>query len=127
MAQSPVASKHCLVLDDEFLIALDIQDILTHAGAADVVCVSQAKDALKAIEARTFDIAVLDVMLGGKDLTSLPVAEALTAKNIPFVFLTGMRAGDGHTAKFPNAPTIEKPYEPRILLATIERALEGNR
>src|SRR6185312_2761502 len=44
----PLTGRRCLVLDDEFLIALDIQQALEQAGAAEVVCCGNAAEALAA-------------------------------------------------------------------------------
>lgn len=121
---APLAGLRCLVLDDEFLIALDIQQILETAGAAVVVCAGSAADALAALrKARRFDLAVLDVMLSGAS-DSLTVAAVLSQQRTPFIFLTGMRTKDvQHVARFPNAPLVEKPYQAGLLLEAIARAL----
>jgi CheY-like chemotaxis protein len=119
-----IAGKRFLVLDDEFLIALDIQQVLEAAGAGSVACSGNADDALKAIEAvQTFDLAVLDYRLVGS-ASSLDVADALVKAGTPFVFLTGM-GGDGQLKKYPNAPVVEKPYDPKLLLDAIVRALRN--
>ena len=47
LAQSSLSGKRCLVLDDEFLIALDIQQMLERAGATEVICVASAAEALR--------------------------------------------------------------------------------
>ncbi len=123
--QSVLVGKRCLVLDDEFLIALDIQQILERAGAAQVVCAASAAEALDLLQREPkFDIAVLDVKLSGPEGTSLGVAEALAGKGTPFVFLTGMRVDDVHAKRFPEAPVIEKPYDATALLDAIRRTLE---
>ena len=122
--RSPVSGKRCLVLDDEFLIALDIQQILERAGAAVVTCVASATEAIAMINGgQTFDIAVLDVKLSGLTGNSLGVAAALKAKGIPFVFLTGMRVNEVHAKAFPEAPVIEKPYDATTLLEALQRLL----
>jgi two-component system, response regulator PdtaR len=126
VAQSdPVlAGKRCLVLEDEFLIALDIQQILEIAGAASVICVSNVADALTALRnAPKIDLAVLDVKLNDMPRTSLAVAAALAEQNTPFIFLTGMQGDDVHTSKFPNAPVVEKPYQTPVLMDAVLRAL----
>ena len=119
-----IAGKRFLVLDDEFLIALDIQQVLESAGAAAVACTGNAADALHAItSAQPFDLAVLDFRLEGRT-SSLDVADALVDAAIPFVFLTGMR-GDRELKKYPDAPLVEKPYNARLLIDAIVRALAG--
>ena len=118
-----LTGKRCLVLDDEFLIALDIQQILEAAGAA-VVCVSEAADALVAIRSGPrFDLAVLDVVLGGATRPTLTVAAALTTQRTPIVFLTGMLGEDVHTREFPNAPVVQKPYQPPAFWEAVRRSL----
>ncbi|HZL39526.1 MAG TPA: response regulator [Pseudolabrys sp.] len=122
--QTSLASKRFLVLDDEFLIALDIQQILEAAGAKTVICAGNAEDAMAAIRnGPRFDLAVLDVVLSGVTRTSVTVAAALIAQNTPFVFLTGMRGEDVHTREFPKAPVVDKPYQPPLLLDAVLRAL----
>lgn len=119
-----LAGKRCLVLDDEFLIALDIQQILEAAGAKTVICAGNAEDAMAAIHnGPRFDLAVLDIVLSGATRTSVTVAAALIAQNTPFVFLTGMRGEDVHTREFPKTPVVDKPYQPPLLLDAVLRAL----
>jgi CheY-like chemotaxis protein len=127
LGQMTLSEKRCLVLDDEFLIALDIQQILEHAGAAQVVCVASAEEALDLLRSEPrFDIAVLDVKLSGPEGTSLGVASILAGNGTPFVFLTGMRIDDVHAKLFPGAPVIEKPYDAVALLDAVRRALGAN-
>jgi len=123
---SLLMGKRCLVLDDEFLIALDIQQTLELAGAAHVACVATASEALALLRGSPdFDLAVLDVKLSGSDRNSLGVAALLSAKRMPFVFLTGMRVDDVHARQFPKVPVIEKPYDAAALLEAVHRALES--
>jgi two-component system, response regulator PdtaR len=123
---SLLIGKRCLVLDDEFLIALDIQQTLELAGAAHVACVATVSEALTLLRASPdFDVAVLDVKLSGSDRNSLGVAALLSAKGMPFVFLTGMRIDDIHAKQFPQVPVIEKPYDAATLLDAVRRALES--
>ena len=122
--QSALVGRRCLVLDDEFLIALDIQQMLERAGAAQVVCVASAAEAHDLLQREPkFDLAVLDVKLSGPEGTSLGVAEALAGRGTPFIFLTGMRVDDVHAKRFPKAPVIEKPYDAVALLDAVRRVL----
>jgi CheY-like chemotaxis protein len=120
-----LGGKRCLVLDDEFLIALDIQQILELAGAMQVACAASVPEAIELLRREPkFDLAVLDVKLSGPDRNSLGIAALLAAKGTPFVFLTGMRVDDVHSKRFPQAQVIEKPYDAKILLDAARRALE---
>lgn len=122
--RSVLAGLRCLVLDDEFLIALDIQQILEHAGALHVACAANVSEAIALLDRdQEFDLAVLDVKLSGPDRNSLGVAALLAQKKIPFVFLTGMRVDDVQVKQFPQAPVIEKPYDASTLLDATRRAL----
>lgn len=119
-----LAGARCLIVDDEFLIALDLQDILQTAGATTVACFSDADEALAALQAgETFDLAVLDVNLGGADRTSFSVAAALADRKTPFIFLTGMHHDATSTSNYRDAPVLEKPYRQEVLLATIRSLL----
>jgi CheY-like chemotaxis protein len=124
--EASVAGKRFLVLDDEFLIALDIQQTLETAGAADVLCVAHADGALKELRnGSIFDCAVLDVKLGDRQQNGLTVATLLTQRGTPFIFLTGMCGEYLHTKEFPNVPVVEKPYETDALMSALHKAMMG--
>ena len=128
MAQphSVLADKSCLVLDDELLIALDIEQILLAAGAASVTCFGNADEALAALRnGSRFDVAVLDVLLHGATRTGLNIAAELQTLMTPFVFLTGMRGADLPAGQFREAPVVEKPYRPQLLVEAVTRALSA--
>ncbi|MFN3658648.1 MAG: response regulator [Pseudolabrys sp.] len=122
--EGSIAGKRCLIVDDQFLIAMDIRQIVEAAGAHSVVCVASAEEALAAIDGAPFDLAILDVKLGGMLRTSLSVAARLSADDTPFVFLTGMRSDDPLFREFPDVPVVEKPYDVTALLAALRRAIE---
>jgi CheY-like chemotaxis protein len=118
-----LAGKCCLVLDDEFIIALDIEEILQAAGATTVVSVSNTADALAALRTQTFHAAVLDVRLNDDIHSSMAIAGQLAAQGAAIVFLTGVRGEDEHTRNFPFAPVVEKPYQTLTLLEALRKAL----
>jgi two-component system, response regulator PdtaR len=119
-----LSGKRCLVLDDEFLIALDIQQTLELAGAEYVAAVASVPEALALLRGEPeFNLAVLDVKLSGPGINSLGLAALLAARGTPFIFLTGMRIDDVHASQFPHAPIIEKPYDRATLLDAVRRAL----
>ena len=101
ISDSLLTGRRCLVLDDEFLIALDIQQILELAGAKHVASVATASEAIALLRREPkFDLAVLDLKLGGSEDNSLGVASELARMGTPFVFLTGMRVDSVHVREF---------------------------
>jgi len=116
-AHAFLGGKRCLVLEDEFLIALDVRQTLESAGAA-VTCFGDGAEALHALQGGVqFDLAVLDLKLSGSDSTG--VAALLTGRGTPFVFLTGMRPDD--VRSFPHAPVVEKPYKVEALMGALRK------
>jgi DNA-binding response OmpR family regulator len=96
-----------LIIEDEPLIAMMMEDFIDMLGyglAGPVDCVA---DALDQVAAGGFDMAILDVHL--RDGVCWPVADALAAKNIPFLIATG-----GHVEPPPaahaDAPQLAKPF-----------------
>jgi two-component system, response regulator PdtaR len=125
ISDSLLTGRRCLVLDDEFLIALDIQQILELAGAKHVASVATASEAIALLRREPkFDLAVLDLKLGGSEDNSLGVASELARMGTPFVFLTGMRVDSVHVREFPQAPVVAKPYDALALLDAVQRALK---
>lgn len=105
-----------LVLEDEGLVSLMVEDLLRDMGARVVDVFSAAADALQAATTRSYDCAVLDVIV--RDGTSTKVADALHARGIPFVFSTA--AGkDILEPRHRKVGVIDKPFEDEVLKAHI--------
>lgn len=119
-----LAGKRCLVLEDDYLILLDLQQTLEAAGAK-VSCFGTATAALKTLGDSSFDLALLDIKLNDSPHAGATVAAALAERGIPFVFLTGLRADNADAQRFPNAPLVEKPYRVEALMAVLRTALKG--
>ena len=114
--------KRVLVVEDEMLVAMNIEDILLELGAIVVGPAMRLETALDLAQVAELDVAMLDVNLhGGR---SYPVAEVLRARGLPFIFATGY----GHTdddGPFGEVPTLAKPFRSqeleRLLLDALER------
>jgi CheY-like chemotaxis protein len=105
-----------LVVEDEFLVASLLEDMLQSAGCVVKGPVARVPEALDTIEKERCDAAVLDVNLGGERID--PVAHALADRNIPFVFVTGY----GHAAlpaEYAERPRLRKPFRMADLFATL--------
>ena len=113
-----------LIVEDEVLIALELQSLLTDEGVEVVGLASSVSEALSVLRNRVeIDCAVLDVNLAGEMV--FPVADALSEAQIPFIFLTGH--SDNHLpARYHGLPVIQKPYLAADLLDDIRSQLAGS-
>jgi DNA-binding response OmpR family regulator len=109
-------ASRVLIVEDEFLVAMLLEDLLSEMGHRVVACVAQVDEAAKLADEADIDFAILDINLGG--VKSFPVAEILRRRGIPFMFATGYGT-DGLAREYRNELTLQKPYEPRKL----ERAI----
>jgi DNA-binding response OmpR family regulator len=106
--QPPAAAKRrILVVEDEMLIGMLLEDMLTDLGHEVAAIIPRLKDALAAVDRETYDLAVLDVHLHGE--SAFPVAEALIAKGVPFVFATGY-GERGLPENYRGRPVLQKPF-----------------
>jgi CheY-like chemotaxis protein len=120
-ASVDLAGRRVLVVEDQFLIALDMQLMLRTLGADPIDLAAGVADGLAAIQRRAPDVAILDLMLG-TETTVLPVAEALLALAIPFVLVTGYDDPGAIPAPMRKAPVIRKPV-PAVALEAALAAL----
>ena len=96
-----------LIVEDALLLALELEAGLTEAGAEVLGSAADVGEAMAMVDL-PIDAAVLDANLNGASV--LPVAQALAARGVPFVFATGY--GDDKTLPFGfDAPVIRKPYD----------------
>lgn len=111
-----------LVVEDEFLIAADTEDVLTDLGYRVVGPALTLSDGLAAAERESCDVALLDINL--TEGTSRPIAELLSEKGIPVAYVTGYGTSIERMG-FPPGPVLAKPVSERTLAATLERLLTG--
>ena len=110
------------MVEDDFLIGETLVEALQDQGATVVGPIGWVAEALTAIRdpASRFDVAVLDVDLHGR--RSYPIADALAARGIPFVFTTGYDAGAVEPAYREHA-RLEKPLSATALIARLAEIL----
>lgn len=107
-----------LVVEDEALVAMFVEDMLTEIGHEVGAVASRMEEALDAARTGTFDFAIIDVNLDGKP--SYPIADVLKERGIPFAFATGYCA-NGLDPKFAGAPVLSKPFT----MADLQKLLPG--
>lgn len=110
-----------LLVEDEFLVALDTKTELEDLGYEVAYIARSVGAALKAMENGVFDLAVLDVNLNGERVW--PVAEALRQRSLPFIFSTAYGELLRQERPIVDAPVIGKPFsshEFRAALAALQ-------
>jgi CheY-like chemotaxis protein len=96
-----------LVVEDEFLVAIDIEGQLRALDCSVIGLVASMQEARSLIEATRPDLVVLDVALA--DGRSTPLARELRDAGIPFIITSGYGAGYLEEEIFRNAPRLDKP------------------
>lgn len=110
-----------LILEDEFLIAMDVEQICRDNGAS-AVKVVRSLDELEPNALHDFDAAIVDVMLGG--VTTLDFAASLRDANRPFLFASGYTDNAELAAKFPGVALVTKPYSEADLVNALAKACD---
>ena len=106
--------KDVLVLEDQSLIAMDIEETLRGLGAVEVRCCANITDAKAALKMLTPDCAILDFNLG--DHTSAAIADDLMALGVPFIFATGYGDSVMIPERFHGVPIRHKPLNSNLIL-----------
>jgi len=112
------AKRRVLVVEDEMLIGMLLEDMLIDLGHEVAAIVPRLKEAMAAVDRETYDLAILDVHLHGE--SAFPVAEALIAKGIPFVFATGY-GERGLPENYRGRPVLQKPFAKDDLERVLQR------
>jgi DNA-binding response OmpR family regulator len=122
MQNKPLAERSILLVEDDIILSTDLAFALTEAGCKAVVPTTSNAAALSAMVHYIFDAAILDVNVQNEWV--FPVANALDAVGIPFLFLTAY-SHDSIPAQHRERPFIQKPHHPdglhEALLELIER------
>ena len=103
-----MAIQSILIVEDEPLIAMMLEDFIEILGKSLVASVDSVAAAMSVIERGGIDAAILDINLRGGE-TSAPIADALAAAGIPFVFASGGSA-DSVPGSFADRPSLAKPF-----------------
>ena len=119
---SPIGGLSILLVEDEYLIALDAAEMLSEMGAANVRIASNFDEASTCIKEGGFDVAILDVNLNGT--LSVPLAEALLRQGTPFVFTTGYSLRHRPIPGLESAICVSKPYTGERLRDGLASALK---
>lgn len=107
-------TKTILLVEDEPTVSMMLADMLSKFGHSVDGPYNRFSDAMVAARSNDVQAGVLDVNVGGEEIYAL--ADVLTERNIPFVFVTGYST-DRIVPRFTHVPVLQKPIEPGALRA----------
>lgn len=112
-----------LVLEDEVLIALDLEQMCRDFGAKEVTVVRDLESIPPdALSGGLIDVVVLDIMLAGH--STIDFAAKLMERVIPFVVTTGYSDAEGLLAGLSGVEIVEKPYSSEALVGALAKAVK---
>jgi DNA-binding response OmpR family regulator len=118
---NPLNGVRVLVVEDDSLLAMDLEETLVEAGAIVVGVCQTLDEAMARAEVEDFAVAVLDFSLGPD--TASPLARRLVRRGLQFVLYTGKSRREPSLAEWRDCEIVEKPAPPRVLLSALRTAL----
>jgi CheY-like chemotaxis protein len=119
-ADLAAAGKSVLIVEDELMIRMLLEDMLSELGYRVVAQAGRLDEASTAARQAAYDIAILDLNLDGQ--STLAVADLIAARGKPYVFATGY-GEQGLPPSHRHRPTLRKPFQLEGLRDTLARAL----
>ena|ERR687891_36002 len=120
-ANQALRGRRVMIVEDEMLVAMELEDLLVEQGCAVVGPAPSAARALALLDEELPDVAVLDVNLNGQ--TAMPVVAVLRAQGVPFVLATGY--GHALQPELRQAPRVDKPVDHDKLVRVLARLLDA--
>lgn len=109
-----------LLLEDEVLIAMDVEQLCRDHGASEVTIVRDLAELDRERVETGFDAAIVDLMLGG--VSTLDFARQLHSRKIPFVFASGHSDIGEIEQEFPDVVLVSKPYSGIDLVEAVAKS-----
>lgn len=126
--EAPLTGLTVLVVEDQPLIAMDIEDMLSSFGAAAIIVASTVQEARLALASSPgLDLAVLDFVLGNGETTEV-VADQLSTNGVPVVCVSGIDSRDRVGAMpslLRNTVYVDKPVDPALLRKAVAQVLHS--
>lgn len=123
--KKPLSGARVLLVEDEPIIAMNIEQLCREHGAADVMTVASFEALVPDIlEAGKISTAILDIRLS--DQWTDDFARLLQDRRIPFIFATGYAAGHQVFEPFAGIRIVEKPYIENDLIEALAAVWSGS-
>jgi DNA-binding response OmpR family regulator len=121
MSNQQLSGVRVLVVEDDSLLALDLEATLVESGAVVVDLCRTLDEAMLRADARDFAVAILDFGLGSETVS--PVARRLLDQGVPFVLYTGKSRHEPSLAEWRDCSILEKPASSRELISAVKTVL----
>jgi two-component system, response regulator PdtaR len=115
------SAPNILIVEDEMLVAMDIEAIILDANWKVIGPVPDVPQALSMLQTKPPDAVCLDMNLNG--VPSTPIVDALNKLGIPFVVVTGYSTGKATDPAYGGAPIVHKPFTAAELLQAVKQAM----
>ena len=112
-------ARRVLIIEDEMLIALMLQDMVSNVGFAVEGIATSLPAGIDLARTADAHLAILDINLNGEE--AYPIADILRARGVRLIFSTGYGA-DSLKPEYAFIPKLVKPYEQANLAAAIQAA-----
>ena len=118
-----LTGRRVLVVEDEFLLAMELETLLSRRGCTVLGPVPTVRQALAMLDREQPEAALLDVNLKGERAT--PIAVALRERGVPFVLVTGYSDHQLSEPELNQAPRLDKPVNGRELKCALVKVLDS--
>jgi CheY-like chemotaxis protein len=123
-AHQSFTGRRLLIVEDELLIALELQSIVEQLGGTVVGPAGSVEGALQLPSETTPNAALLDANLRGDRVT--PVAQACRDRSVPFALVTGYGRLELDEPLLQSAPRVRKPFDSRAVQKVLAIVLKGD-
>lgn len=115
-----------LLLEDQPLVALDIEDYLRDAGVTEIHVISSCSDGQAWLNEHNPDLTILDIHLRDGDCSR--IVGTLKTRSLPYIIYSASdRSQYGDLSGFANAPWMSKPADPQLLVAEVKACLGSSK
>jgi len=118
--EPPLKGLRILVVEDQAPIALQLEDMLLESNCQVVGPASRVGQALKLLDEHPVDAAVLDLNIAGELV--YPVADALEARGLPYIFSTGYNPSD-LAVPYRRQRVLQKPFSRRVFIKAMRETI----
>ena len=114
-----------LVVEDGVVLSIEMESMLRDLGVRQVHCAGDLDQARDYVQRHPFDLAVLDINVGGQPV--FDVAESLRQSNVPFLFVSGCEDQYEMPDTLSEMTTLTKPVDKGLLAEALQRLLAESR